>query len=69
MDARVLAIARVMVVARDQILSTQSRPQKFTRAALGRKVAHSYDYLRRPGKFPISFLLMKEMLESDHDYQ
>lgn len=68
-DARDLALARDLLVARDQILSTQSRPQKITRAALGRKVAHSYDFLRRPGKFPISFLLMKDMLESDHDYQ
>ena len=67
--ARDEALARNLLIARDQILFTQGKPQKVTRAALNRRVAHSQDFLRMPDKFPISTLLMSDMLESDHDHQ
>ncbi|HDQ4574281.1 TnsD family Tn7-like transposition protein [Pseudomonas aeruginosa] len=67
--ARDAALARDLLIARDQILSTQGKPKKVTRAALSRKVARSHDFLRVPDKFPISTLLMKDILESDHDHQ
>ncbi|WP_339418539.1 MULTISPECIES: TnsD family Tn7-like transposition protein [unclassified Pseudomonas] len=68
-DARDLALARELLIARDQILSTQEKPQKINRAALGRKVARSREFLKIPNKFPISTFLMTDMLESNHDYQ
>jgi hypothetical protein len=67
--ARDAALAQDLLIARDQILSTQGKPKKVTRAALSRKVARSHDFLRVPDKFPISTLLMKDILESDHDHQ
>lgn len=68
-DARDLALARELLIARGQILSTQGKPLKVTRAALGRRIAHSHDFLRRPDKFPVSTRLMNDMLESNHDHQ
>ena len=68
-EARDLTLARELLVARDQILSTEGKPQKITRAALGREIARSHEFFRLPDKFPISTLLMTNMLESDHDYQ
>ena len=67
--ARDEALSRDLLIARDQILFSQGKPQKVTRAALSRRVAHSQDFLRMPDKFPISTLLMNDMLESDHDHQ
>ncbi|MNF00084.1 hypothetical protein D3C80_1988520 [compost metagenome] len=32
-------------------------------------MAHRHDFLRMPDKFPISTLLMSDMLDSDHDHQ
>ncbi|PRA73033.1 hypothetical protein CQ065_01010 [Pseudomonas sp. MYb187] len=68
-NARDLELARDLLIARDQILSAQGKPQKVTRAALDRAVAHRHDFLRMPDKFPISTLLMSDMLDSDHDHQ
>lgn len=67
--ARDEALARDLLIARDQILHIQGKPKKVSRAALCRTVAHSQDFLRMPNKFPISTLLLNDLLESDHDHQ
>lgn len=67
--ARDLALARELLISRDQILSTQGKPLQVTRAALVRKIAHSHEFLRKPDKFPTSILLMNDILESEHDHQ
>lgn len=68
-EARDQALAIELLTARDLILSAQGKPQKITRLALKRRVAHSHDFLRSPDKFPISYQLICDMLESDHDHQ
>jgi hypothetical protein len=68
-EARDLALVSELKIASAQILSIQGKPQKITRSALSRKVAHGHDFLRMPDKFPMSIKLMYDLLESDHDHQ
>nr|WP_314562203.1 TnsD family Tn7-like transposition protein [uncultured Pseudomonas sp.] len=68
-EARDLILARELLIARDQILSTPGKPQKITRAALARRVTHGNGFLRNPDKFSISTLLINDVLESDYDHQ
>lgn len=67
--ARDSALARELLIASDRLRSAEGKPQKVTRAALCRLVAHSHDFLRKPNHFPKSIKLMEDLLESSHDHQ
>ena len=68
-EGRDSALAQELLIAKNQLLSAEGKPQKITRAALCRLVDNDHYFLKVPHHFPLSIALMDELLESTHDHQ
>nr|NYU01375.1 hypothetical protein [Pseudomonas sp. SbOxS1] len=55
--------------AHDHLLQSKDRPVRISRAVLSRSVPRHYDFLRLPGKFPLSSQATVRLVETEHDFQ
>lgn len=58
-----------IIRARDEILATVGRPIKVTGSSLARLIKNGFMLLRCISKLPRSALLLKRIVESEHDFQ
>lgn len=67
--ARDTELSTEIMAAHDELLASKGKPIKITQAALIRRSSYCHDFLRNSSKLSESAKLIKELLETEHDYQ